>query len=312
MNNYLILSKDLITINDNIKKILKKQKLTTDNIIKYDATETMLENVVEELNTYGFFVENKVVVFLSCDFLSSERKRSSIIQNEDVLIDYINNPNPQNTLIIIAEKLDERKKINKLLREKFIVIEDNLNIEDKIRKNIDGYEMDSNTINFLINYLNNDNERILNELNKLKIYKIDDKVITKDDIKSIVVKDLNDDIFSLINSIVKKDINKSLEIYKELISRGEDLSKIVITTVDQFRLIYKTKILINDGKGKDEITSMFKIHPYRVKLAMEESYNFTLEELKTYIIELGKIDISIKTGTLTNNNPFEIFLLNIY
>lgn len=66
-----------------------------------------------------------------------------------------------------------------------------------------------------------------------------------------------------------------------------------------------------DGKSKDEIVSMFKIHPYRVKLAMEESYGFTLEELRKIILDLGHIDINIKTGNSTNEYEFDVFLINL-
>lgn len=311
MNNYLIISNDSVTINDSIDKILKKLKLHSENVIKYDASVSLIQDVIEELNTYGFFISNKVVVLSSCLFLSGEKKCGDIDQDESLLEKYINNPNPSNSLIIVADKLDERKKINKLIRKNFIVIEDNLKIEDKIKKNLDDFNMDNFTINYLISYLNNDNCRILNELEKLKLYKLNEKEITKSDIEKIVVRELDDDVFTLINAIVKKDIKKSVEVYKNLLSRGEDLSKIVIMTVDQFRLIYKTKILINQGKGKDTITSMFKIHPYRVKLAMESSYNFTEKELINYIKTLGKIDIDIKMGNVSDELPFEVFLLNI-
>ena len=171
--------------------------------------------------------------------------------------------------------------------------------------------MDFKTINYLIGYLNNDNQRIITELRKLKMYKYDEKVITIPDIDEIVLKEFDDNVFSLIDSIVKKNIKKSFEIYEELTSRGEDINKIVIMTTDQFRLIYKVKLLINEGKSKDMITSILKIHPYRVKLAMEASYNFTNMELIRYIKTLGQIDINTKMGVSPNNYGFDLFLLNL-
>ncbi len=311
MKNYLILSNDIITINEKIKEILSKLNLTEENLIKFNMNEVYLETVMEELNTYGLFVTNKVVVMYSCDFLSGDKKKNMLSQNEKLLEEYIKNPNEVNSLIIVCEKLDERKKITKLLKEKFIVIDENISIENKIKNNLEGFNMNTKTINYLINYLNNDNIRIMNELEKLKTYKYEEKEITIDDINSIVLKEFDDNIFSLINYILKKDVKKSFEVYNELISRGEDITKIVITVADQFRLIYKVKILINDGKNKDTITSMLGIHPYRVKLAMEASYSFTNNDLIRYLKSLGDIDINIKTGVSANNFGFDLFLLNL-
>jgi len=311
MQNYLILSEDLILIDDIIKDIIKDNNLTSNSVVKYDLTEIQLETLIEELNTYAFFEENKIVVAYSCSFLSTTKKKTEILQDETLLENYINNPNPLNTLIIVVDKLDERKKINKLLREKCIVIEKNLSIEDKIKNNLDDFKMDNKTINYLINYLKNDNERIINELEKLKMYKYEEKEIFIEDINKIVVKEFDEDIFSLINCILKKDIKSAFDIYNNLIFRGEEISKIVITVADQIRLIYKTKILMKEGKSKDTITNMFKIHPYRVKLAMEYSYAFTFEELEKYLLSLGNIDINIKTGKASNNYGFDLFLLSI-
>lgn len=311
MKNYLIITNDPVTIDEEIKKILKDANLTYENVIKYDLSETLLDNVIEELNTYGLFTNNKVVIASSCEFLTASNKKGQLPQNEKLLEDYISNPNPLNILVIICDKLDERKKINKLLKEKCVVIENNLSIEDKIKKELEDYKMDFKTTNYLIGYLNNDNQRIITELRKLKMYKYDEKVITISDIDEIVLKEFDDNVFSLIDAIVKKDIKKSFEIYEELISRGEDINKIVIMTTDQFRLIYKVKLLINEGKSKDMITSILKIHPYRVKLAMEASYNFTNMELIRYIKNLGQIDINTKTGVSPNNYGFDLFLLNL-
>lgn len=311
MKNYLIITNDSVTIDEEIKKILNDAKLTEENVIRYDLSEVLLDNVIEELNTYGLFTDNKVVIAHSCEFLTGSNKKSQLPQDEKLLEDYINNPNPLNILIIICDKLDERKKINKLLKEKCTVIESNLSIEDKIKKELEDYKMDFKTINYLIGYLNNDNQRIITELRKLKMYKYDEKVITIPDIDEIVLKEFDDNVFSLIDSIVKKNIKKSFEIYEELTSRGEDINKIVIMTTDQFRLIYKVKLLINEGKSKDMITSILKIHPYRVKLAMEASYNFTNMELIRYIKTLGQIDINTKRGVSPNNYGFDLFLLNL-
>ena len=311
MKNYLIISDDKVTIDNNIEKILKEINFDIKDTIKYDMEQTSLEDVIEELNTYGLFSENKVVILNSCSFLSTNKKRGIIPQDDELLIKYINDPNPLNTLIIICDKPDDRKKVNKLLKQKFILIEETLNIKEKIKNALGEFKMDDRTIDYLISYLNNDNTKILNEINKLKLYKDTDNVITKDDIDKIVVRELTDDIFTLINLIVKKDIKNAINLYKELTSRGEDITKIVIMLNDQFRLIYISKILVSDGKNKDDIASTLKVHPYRIKLAIEESYNYTEKELLSYLNRLGSIDIGIKTGDITQEYAFEMFLLSM-
>lgn len=308
MDNYLILTNDKITLEDVISKIKNKNNLTNDSVIRFDLQENTVDQVIEELNTYSFLVDKKIVVVSSTETILNDKKS---IKDEEKLIKYIDNINPLNSLILIANKIDERKKLVKSIKAKFIVVNNNISIIDKIKASLEDYNMDNKTINYLIKYLNNDNERIINELEKLKMYKLDTKTITIDDINTISIKEFDENIFSLINAINDKNIKKAFEIYNDLIERGEEMLKIVISVTDHFRLLYTVKVLVNDKKSSDTITSMLGIHPYRVKLAIENSYKFSFEELKKYLKQLGNIDINIKTGVSANDYGFDLFLLNL-
>lgn len=308
MDNYLILTNDKITLEDVISKIKNKNNLTNDSVIRFDLQENTVDQVIEELNTYSFLVDKKIVVVSSTETILNDKKS---IKDEEKLIKYIDNINPLNSLILIANKIDERKKLVKSIKAKFIVVNNNISIIDKIKASLEDYNIDNKTINYLIKYLNNDNERIINELEKLKMYKLDTKIITIDDINTISIKEFDENIFSLINAINDKNIKKAFEIYNDLIERGEEMLKIVISVTDHFRLIYTVKVLVNDKKSSDTITSMLGIHPYRVKLAIENSYKFSFEELKKHLKQLGNIDINIKTGVSANNYGFDLFLLNL-
>lgn len=308
MDNYLILTNDKITLEDVISKIKNKNNLTNDSVIRFDLQENTVDQVIEELNTYSFLVDKKIVVVSLTETILNDKKS---IKDEEKLIKYIDNINPLNSLILIANKIDERKKLVKSIKAKFIVVNNNISIIDKIKVSLEDYNIDNKTINYLIKYLNNDNERIINELEKLKMYKLDTKIITIDDINTISIKEFDENIFSLINAINDKNIKKAFEIYNDLIERGEEMLKIVISVTDHFRLIYTVKVLVNDKKSSDTITSMLGIHPYRVKLAIENSYKFSFEELKKYLKQLGNIDINIKTGVSANNYGFDLFLLNL-
>lgn len=308
MDNYLILTNDKITLEDVISKIKNKNNLTNDSVIRFDLQENTVDQVIEELNTYSFLVDKKIVVVSSTETILNDKKS---IKDEEKLLKYIDNINSLNSLILIASKIDERKKLVKSIKAKFIVVNNNISIIDKIKASLEDYNMDIKTINYLIKYLNNDNERIINELEKLKMYKLDTKTITIDDINTISIKEFDENIFSLINAINDKNIKKAFEIYNDLIERGEEMLKIVISVTDHFRLLYTVKVLVNDKKSSDTITSMLGIHPYRVKLAIENSYKFSFEELKKYLKQLGNIDINIKTGVSANDYGFDLFLLNL-
>ena len=62
MNSYLIESEDTLSLNNEISKIIKNNDFTQAVINTYDIEETLLENALEDLDTYSFLSEKKVVV----------------------------------------------------------------------------------------------------------------------------------------------------------------------------------------------------------------------------------------------------------
>ena len=307
---YLIESDNLVVINTKIEQILKKNKLNKDGIIRYDLLEVPLEVLINELDTYSLLTDKKIVIGENASFLSSSKVKS-INTDTNELEKYVNNPNKDNILILICNKLDNKKKIVKLLKDKGEVLSNEISIDKIIKDSLDDYSMDNRTSNYLINYCSNDIERILNELEKLKCFKLNDKVINISDIDEVVFKSLDDNVFDFINAVVSKNKNKAYDIYKELLYKGEEETKLVIMVADQIRLIYNCKVLLLDGMKKDDIASYLEVHPYKVKLAIESSYSYTKEELLKMLSELYEIDKSIKTGREYGKFGLELFILSL-
>lgn len=310
MHTYIIESSDYVVINTRIEDILKSNKLDKDMIIKYDLLETPISVAIEDLDTYNFLSSNKVVICDNAYFLTASKPKGAIAHNEEELEKYLNNPSKDNILILICDKLDARKKLVKLIDKKYI-LGGEVSIEDLIHKNLEDYKMDYKTTNYLIDYCDKDNEKILNELEKLKCYKLKEKVITIDDINEVVFKLAGDNIFSLVDSIVLKNKKKAYDITHELIDKSEDISKIIILVADQFRLMNQVKSFLKEGYTQEQIASKMKIHPYRVKLAAEKGYNYSSKVLLENLEKLFDVDYMIKSG---QNNPllaFELFLANL-
>ena len=94
-------------------------------------------------------------------------------------------------------------------------------------------------INLLIGYCGNNLSRIENELEKLKLYKLNEKEITTEDIENLVKKSLDSTIFNLIDKINEKDKVKIFKIYNELLEEGETEEKIMYTIANHYRLLFQ-------------------------------------------------------------------------
>ncbi len=303
---YLLYGTKQYRINEEIKKISKN--IDKMNISRYDLNNDALKNVIDDCETYSLFQDKKIVIADNANvFTGTTSKDSEIIEK------YLNNINQSTILIFIVhnEKIDSRKKITKLINKNGKVLEfnDELNVESLIKEQLKDYNIEYKNIKLLIDRVGTNPLIIQNEIDKIKIYKGEDRNITKEDILNLTIKKVEIDIFKLIDDIVKGNKEDAIEIYHEMLKANEEPLKIVIMLANQFRIIYQSKELLKKGYSEKDIAAILKIHPYRVKLAIQNSRTYNDKTLLKFIDELANIDLGIKTGTMNKNLALELFIL---
>lgn len=303
---YLLYGTKDFQIEEEIKKLSKG--LDEMNINKYDLNNDLLSLAIEDAKTMSLFGDKKLVIIDNANmFTGSTSKDSEIVE------EYLNHINENTTLVLIVhnDKLDTRKKITKLINKvgKVIAFNDELDMTNLVRRLLKDYNIDYKTINLFLNRVGSNPLIIQNEINKIKIYKENDKTITDEDILNLTTKLIEIDIFKLIDYIVRKDKEKALELYYEMLKMNEEPIKIIVILANQFRIMFQSKELLKKGYSEKDIANILKIHPYRVKLAIQNSRNYTSEVLLKNLNNLADIDIGIKTGILNKDLALELFIL---
>ncbi|MEG2644202.1 MAG: DNA polymerase III subunit delta, partial [Enterococcus sp.] len=97
--------------------------------------------------------------------------------------------------------------------------------------------------------------------------------------------------------------------YEELHLQGEETIKLTAILIGQIRLLLQTKILQKVGYQQANIAETLGVHPYRVKLAMQQVAKFPLQLLVTMYDELVENDYEVKTGQAEKELNFQLFIL---
>ena len=150
-----------------------------------------------------------------------------------------------------------------------------------------------------------------NEAEKLKIYKLDSKKIDEEDIISIINKNIELDIFNLIDNIVLKKKKEALEVYNEMIKYGEEPIKIMIMLASQFRLMLQAKLMYKKGYSEKDMASTLAVHPYRVKLALDKGRKFSENQLIVLLDELSNLDSKVKLSEVDKKMALELFIIKL-
>ena len=102
----------------------------------------------------------------------------------------------------------------------------------------------------------------INEVNKLLIYKIGEKSLSDDDIENVISKNTEKEMFKFLDNVLNKNIGKSMDSYKILVSSGIDVVIIIDNLSRQFRLLMQVKELMHE---KSEVELMRILDLIRVK-----------------------------------------------
>ena len=294
-------------INEYLEKIKGERQI--ENIIKYNLEETTLIDIIEDALYIDLFNNDKMIIVYNSYFLNDLSMDTTILE------DYFNHKNEKTLLFFISdkEKLDERKKIVKLFKnenkiKQFNKLEEKT-LEEKIKEKLksQNFEIDFLALKELINRCKNNYQDILNEINKLILYKDNEKNITIEDVKKVVSKPLEDNIFKLLGAITENNKKQIFDIYEDILNTGEDPIKILVMVANEFRLIYEVKIMNN--LNEQELSNIMKIHPYRIKKAKEKTYSYTKEKLEIILNKLSDLDYNIKSGNVDKYAGLELFLI---
>lgn len=310
-NNYLLEGESYFAIHKEIEKIIKKNGFTEASVSEYDITECELEVALEDLDTYSFLSDKKVIQIIGLDTLSWDSNKKDL----EHLMKYLDNPNPDNLLFICSLKFNNTLKVVKELKKRMEFIEISNDPIKFIKEELKGYKIDANLINYLSEKCLGDISKIQNECDKLKNYKIDDKVILKEDIDELVVEKLGDSTdltFSFNRSLAEKDKKSALEKYYELLNYNIDPLGIIGLLASQFRIMYQVKVLEAQHMNANDIANTLgEKNSYRVKKTMELTRYYSENELLKLIETIGDIDLKVKTTDTDPNTQIELFILNL-
>ena len=289
-----------------------------DNLIKY-ITEHFLMPAYSDFNltiaegaldidqilnigiTLPFLDQRRIIVFQKTGILKAAKE-----DQEEKLIKFLSNI-PEYTHIIFYENdIDKRKKLYKLLnKEAESVIVERLTRPELVKwiaKRFSTYkkEISPHAINYLVEMLN----YFEPEANK-NLYDVDNAVrlisgvtgeITDKVINQYIDVPIEHNIFKMMDAISSRQMLEAIKILNYFVSNGEPEIKILFMINQQFRNIYKCKLLLSAGHSSQTIAVKLDIHPFVAKKAGTFSTQFSDKQLSTILKILEDTDTLMKSS----------------
>ncbi|TDM13092.1 DNA polymerase III subunit delta [Macrococcus lamae] len=289
------------------------------NFSKYDMQEIAIQTIIEDAMTIPFLSDYKVIVVKNSFIFTGDKTKTTVEHHIEALVDFIERFEGPNFVIfeVNNEKLDERKKIVKLIKKQHDVnkIEamDEAALKQWIKKSLNEQFKDikQDALDELIQLTGADYKLITSELEKLLLYIGDEPIIVLSHIKAIVSRSLEQNVFLLTDYITTNRKKEAVTLLHDLIHMKEEPIKLLALISGQYRLFYQAKILNQKGFSEAQIAKTLKTHPYRVKLAIRKTGRMDLGDILSTMEKCTAADYQLKSSYMDKVLILELFILSI-
>jgi len=158
-----------------------------------------------------------------------------------------------------------------------------------------------------------DSSRLINELEKTKLYLSkqnnisDSEIVLREEDVEEIFNDHESNIFKILDLLIAENISESLLEINNLINKGEPPLKIAIGLINQLR-VHTIVLLLLDEQDLSKISNLANIsNPKRIYFIRKKVQNCSPKFLINLMIQFLSIEASIKKG----NNSINVFTENL-
>lgn len=317
---YVIAGQESYFVDETVKRMKAKlSEIEEIDTMTFDLEESLVDEVIDEADTIPFFSDKKLVIAKNCTFLkATEKGKEKLNHDFKKLEKFLQYPSDTAVTIFIApfEKLDERKKVTKMMKEHGVYLyaetpkERDLAVWVKHEMaNRQALILDEG-IERLMDLVGANMLHLQSEMDKLALYVANsDQAIDGQLVEEMVAKTLEQDVFKLLNAYIQGDKNTALMMYHDLLRQKEEPIALVALISSQVRLMSNVYYLLSKGYHPQQISKQLKVNPYRVKRIVEDRGSITEQQLLDALYGLGEVDLQLKTMSGNRERFLEFFLM---
>ena len=185
-------------------------------------------DVIEAARTLPMMAPRRIVLLVHADRLLYPKKESEEAERGLAAFEaYVSSPVDTCTLVLVADTLDGRRKITKLLLSKAAVVEcsgpnDSAEAAKWVRDRVAqaGLTIDARAARLVADRIGPDVARLRSDVERLVLFAADRKSITEDDVKELIAPATSDDDWGVTNAIERRDASRALRELGAMIDNG--------------------------------------------------------------------------------------------
>lgn len=296
-------------LRQNYKKALIKAIMGDDtmNQSSYIGKDINIGALIDQAETMPFFGDRRLILIEDSGFAKNS--------GADELSEYLKTIPEYLYIVVVESEVDMRSKFFKTCKASGTAVLMEPYKDMKMKQwiasilNQNSKKMTQNDIEYFLTRTGEDMVNIRSELDKLINYTGERQIVTHEDIDEIVIRQIGDCIFSLVEAMGNRKQTKALEYYYDLLSRKEAPFKILSLIGRQFNILLQMKELMAIHASESEMASKVKVPPFTVKRYAAQARMYDKQSLLAALEACACADEDIKAGRMTDRMAVELLIV---
>lgn len=297
--------------------VLADSGLREFNEIEHSLSDGKIQYAIGDAEQLPMIAARRVVKISNVVVSATGKKDNLKEEDEEILSRYLTRPAETCVLIFVADELDKRRKISKLLLERSVAVEfaelrdDELINWAKTKLKEFNAEADDRALRHLVGLVGNNVRRLTNEIEKLAVAALPDKLITFELVETLVPNSRVISNFDLTDYILTKNKKYALQTLKKILDDGAEPLMLLGLISYNFHRLFLAKELMKQGVERKEVARVMKLHYSKQEDFLASARRADAAKLSQIMRRIADTDLAIKTSKGTPRLQIEMLVCEL-
>lgn len=280
------------------------------NIREFTAKKDDLVSFFDFCRTAPFLAEQRLAILWEVDSLKADEKKS-LAENFPGL--------PKSAIVVLVS--EESAKKDGFLKELSEVADKSMVFYTPFEKDFPGWieararkkgkQIGRRGIELLLERVGRDLVSLDLALEELAVYTATREGIEEADVRALLGKSVQQDVFALVDLLLERDARASLGVLRDLFREGVRGPEILAVLSGQFDRLRKGVDLLAQGQPPERVGAELRIHSFFLQKYLRQTSKISKDGAKKIRRQLLSCDESIKSGRLNEAIALEKLVLEL-
>lgn len=310
VNLYCLYGQEVFLVEEALVQIIEAslQGASRDfNLDTFYCGDAEIASVRDAMEMLPMMAPRRVVILKSCENLKAK--------DQEELLPVIEKPIDSTVLIMVGEKIDQRKKLFKVFEQNGVLVKLDRLPEQQLPQWItklvqqQGKQIQHDAINLLIQLVGGSLLDLQQELRKLCQYIGAKDMIESSHVREAVTHSRVESVFGLTHAIGERDQATALSYLAQLIDHGESEVGILALISRHVRILLMTKDIYAQGLTRAQISAKVGVPLYFVQNYIDQALRWSDAKLAETHERILEIDRALKSSSVSSQIWLESFIL---